>query len=329
MERIQLAHGSGGLENQQLIRTLFVEKFGNAILDEQDDAAVLEVGKIAVSTDAFTVKPLFFPGGDIGRLAVAGTANDVAMRGAEPLYLTVSFIIEEGFELPRLREIVASMADELEQGGLQVVTGDTKVVPRGAIDGVMVTTTGIGRVLRDCSVKRIRPGDRLLVSGPVAEHGACIFAAREEISVTGLVSDCRNLWPAVRPLLEQDLPVHAMRDATRGGLSAVLNEWAGQSGCELLIEEQRIPVSEQVAGFTELLGLDPYVLACEGVFLLAVAEEGSRRVLELLHAAGQPQATLIGRVGARAATPRVVLTSAYGTERLMEYPSGEILPRIC
>lgn len=329
MDTIQLSHGSGGLENQQLIRQLFFAAFDNPILAACEDAALINGGKLAVSTDSFTVSPLFFPGGDIGKLAVAGTLNDVAMRGARPEYLTVAFIIEEGVKMNILISIVNSMREELAVSGAQVIAGDTKVVPRGAIDQLMINTTGLGTIVRDSNARRIAVGDHLIISGDIARHGACIFAAREEIAITGLTSDCCSLWPAIAPLHEADLDIHAMRDATRGGISAVFNEWAQQTGLTFALLQDAIPVSSEVRGFAEILGIDPYILACEGVFVLAVAPQDSATVIELLHRHGHPQAALVGEVEMAQGTATVQLLSAYGTKRRMEYPSGEILPRIC
>lgn len=329
MDTIQLSHGSGGLENQQLIRQLFFAAFDNPILAACEDAALINGGKLAVSTDSFTVSPLFFPGGDIGKLAVAGTLNDVAMRGARPEYLTVAFIIEEGVKMNILISIVNSMREELTVSGAQVIAGDTKVVPRGAIDQLMINTTGLGTIVRDSNARRIAVGDHLIISGDIARHGACIFAAREEIAITGLTSDCCSLWPAIAPLHEADLDIHAMRDATRGGISAVFNEWAQQTGLTFALLQDAIPVSSEVRGFAEILGIDPYILACEGVFVLAVAPQDSATVIELLHRHGHPQAALVGEVEMAQGTATVQLLSAYGTKRRMEYPSGEILPRIC
>lgn len=329
MSRIQLAQGSGGRENQQLIRDLFLKYFSNPILDQLDDAAVVDCGTTAVSTDTFTVHPLEFSGGDIGKLAVAGTTNDVAMRAACPEYLSVGFIIEEGLETQLLERIVASMSRELQLCSARIITGDTKVVPRGAVDQLMINTTGFGAVRADCSVKRIAQGDHILLSGPIAEHGACIYAAREEIAIEGLKSDCQSLWPAVKALLDHAVPIHAMRDATRGGLAAVLNEWAEQSSTRLVIREDAIPISDAVKGFTEILGIDPYILACEGAFLLALPAESSSLAIDILHRAGHPQAIMIGQVEKAENGPQVILESAYGTQRLLDFPYGEILPRIC
>jgi hydrogenase expression/formation protein HypE len=328
-DTIQLAHGSGGLENQQLIRELFFSAFDNPILTSCEDAALISGGKLAVSTDSFTVSPLFFQGGDIGKLAVAGTLNDVAMRGARPQHLTVAFIIEEGLKMNTLTRIVGSMRQELAVSGAQVIAGDTKVVPRGAIDQLMINTTGFGTIISDCNARRITAGDHVVISGNIARHGACIFAARKEIAIKGLISDCCTLWPAIAPLLEAGLGIHAMRDATRGGISAVFNEWAQQTGLSFHLRQDDIPVSSEVSGFAEILGIDPYILACEGVFVLAVAPQDSAAVIDLLHRHGHPQATLVGTVAVTQKQPTVLLHSAYGTRRRMEYPSGEILPRIC
>jgi hydrogenase expression/formation protein HypE len=329
MDTIELAHGSGGLENQELIRELFFTAFDNPILAACEDAALIAGGAMAVSTDSFTVSPLFFPGGDIGKLAVAGTLNDVAMRGARPEHLTVAFIIEEGLKMNTLTSVVKSMKDELCISGAQVIAGDTKVVPRGAIDQLMINTTGFGTLIHDCNTRRIAAGDHVIISGNIARHGACIFAAREEIAIKGLTSDCCTLWPAIAPLLAAGLGIHAMRDATRGGISAVFNEWAQQTGLTFALRQDDIPVSSEVRGFAEILGIDPYVLACEGVFVLAVAPQDSAAVIDLLHRHGHPQATLVGTVEVAQQQPTVLLHSAYGTRRRMEYPSGEILPRIC
>jgi len=329
MDTIQLAHGSGGLENQQLIRELFFTAFDNPILADCEDAALINGGTLAVSTDSFTVSPLFFPGGNIGKLAVAGTLNDVAMRGARPQHLTVAFIIEEGLKLNTLTSVVRSMKEELSITGALVIAGDTKVVPRGAIDQLMINTTGFGSIVSDCNTRRIAAGDHVIISGNIARHGACIFAAREEIAIKGLTSDCCSLWPAIAPLLAAGLGIHAMRDATRGGISAVFNEWAQQTGLSFVLRQNDIPVSSEVRGFAEILGIDPYILACEGVFVLAVAPQDSATVIDLLHRHGHPQATLVGTVEGAHQQPTVLLHSAYGTKRRMEYPSGEILPRIC
>jgi len=326
-----LAHGGGGEETQRLIKELFLRRFSNPILDRMEDSAVFNLpGETAFTTDAFTVSPLFFPGGDIGKLAIAGTVNDLAAAAAEPLYLAVSFVIEEGLEFEVLERVVDSMAETLKQVGAAVVTGDTKVVPRGAADKLFVTVSGIGRVLKGgVSAKALRPGDKILVSGTVGDHGACIFALREGLDFEGLKSDCAPVWDLVKLLLEEGVEVRAMRDPTRGGLAAVLNEWAESSGLGIRVEEERIPVDERVLGLCEFLGVEPYDLASEGKMVFAVAPEDAERALRLLrsHPLGE-RAEIIGEV---VETPkgRVVLRTPYGVERFLEPPSGEILPRIC
>lgn len=327
MERILLAHGSGGKENAQLIHDLFQTRFSNPILAKNEDAAVLPAaGALACSTDGFTVNPLFFKGGDIGKLAVAGSCNDVAMMGAKPLYLTCAFIIEEGFLLSDLEKIADSMAAELAKNGARVVTGDTKVVPKGSADGLFITTSAIGEIRRPgISANRLVPGLSVLVSGTVGDHGATVFAAREGMDLTGdLASDCASLWPTVETLLENGIAPVAMRDCTRGGLAAVLNEWAGQSSVGLEIREEAIPVKPAVEGICELLGFEATALANEGMFALAVPAEQEAQALALLGG----DAAAIGKVTAEQ-PGKVILKSPYGTRRYLDAPTGELLPRIC
>ena len=328
---IQLAHGSGGSESQSLVHDLFYRYFDNDILSKSEDAAVLETGKIAMSTDSFTVSPLFFSGGDIGKLAIAGTCNDVAMMGAKPHYLSAAVIIEEGFSFEELERIVKSMAGELEKNGAKIVCGDTKVVPKGSADGLYINTTGIGEIIRPgLSATAIEPGDLIFASGPVGDHGATIFANREGIDLsTDLKSDCASLWPLVAALIDADVPLVAMRDATRGGLAAVLNEWAQSSRIALWIDETAIPVKQQVKGICELLGFEPYNLANEGMMVIAVRPEGKEKALKVLqdHPLGN-QGALIGEAGDEH-PGRVLLKSGFGTTRYLEAPSGELLPRIC
>lgn len=326
-----LAHGSGGEESAHLISELFASRFDNPILRQNEDAACLPgVKSPAFCTDSFTVTPLFFNGGDIGKLSICGTANDLAMMGAQPLYLSCSFVIEEGTKISILERIVDSMAEQLQKIGAQIVTGDTKVLPKGAVDGVIINTSGIGEIRHpNISCQNLRPDDVVMVSGSVGDHGAEIFSRREGINLSGnLCSDCQLLWPMVEKILETGASVSAMRDATRGGLSAVLHEWVRASNVEIEVEESAIPLKSPVKGVCELLGFEPYHLANEGMFVLAVAKKDSQNVLELLqNAPGGEHARAIGRV--KTGNQRVVLTSSWGTKRLMEYPSGELLPRIC
>ncbi|MEO2153307.1 MAG: hydrogenase expression/formation protein HypE [Aquificota bacterium] len=331
MEKILLSHGGGGEETWKLIKELFFKYFSNPILERMEDAATLSVeGKIAFTTDGFTVSPIFFPGGDIGKLAVAGTVNDLAAVAAEPKYLSVSFIIEEGLPFKDLERVVQSMAKTASEVGVQIVTGDTKVVPKGAADKLFISVSGIGKIVKEgVSARNLSEGDLILVSSTVGDHGACIFALREGLEFEGLKSDCAPLWDMVKRLLEEGINIKAMRDPTRGGLSAVLNEWAQASNVGIFVEEEKIPVDEKVLGLCEFLGIEPYDLASEGNMVIAVAPEDAQKALEILksHPLGR-KASIIGEVKNQ---PRgkVILKTLYGVERILEPPSGEILPRIC
>ncbi|ACO04139.1 MAG TPA: hydrogenase expression/formation protein HypE [Persephonella sp.] len=332
MKQILLSHGGGGEETQRLIKDLFFRYFSNPILEKMEDAAVLEINsKLAFTTDSFTVSPIFFKGGNIGKLAVAGTVNDLAMMGAQPLYMSCSFIIEEGFPFDHLEEIVRSMYEEMKKSGVKIVTGDTKVVPRGSADKIFINTTGIGRIVYDgISASNIQEGDIILVSGTVGDHGACIMAQREGIEMEGdLKSDCATLWPVVKDLIDSGIPIKAMRDPTRGGLSAVLNEWAESSDIGIEIEEDMIPVKDEVQGMCELLGLDPLTLANEGKLIIAVPEDQAEKTLEVLrdNPLGR-EAQIIGRAISDY-KGKVILKSSYGSKRILEPPAGELLPRIC
>ncbi|WP_457623892.1 hydrogenase expression/formation protein HypE [Persephonella sp.] len=332
MKQILLSHGGGGEETQKLIKELFFRYFSNPILEKMEDAAVLDTGKkIAFTTDSFTVSPIFFKGGNIGKLAVAGTVNDIAMMGAKPIYMSCSFIIEEGLPYDELEEIVKSMAEEMKNSGVKVVTGDTKVVPRGSVDKIFINTAGIGEVIYDgISASSLDSGDVVLTSGTIGDHGACIMAEREEIDLEGdLKSDCVSLWSLVKDILDEKIPVKAMRDPTRGGLSAVLNEWAEQSNVGIEIEESKIPIKEEVQGLCELLGLDPLNLANEGKLIIAVPEEYAEKTLKILKS--NPlgiNGEIIGKV-IEEYKGKVILKSPYGSKRILEPPAGELLPRIC
>jgi hydrogenase expression/formation protein HypE len=262
-ETIRLAHGNGGQENNELISNIFYKAFENDILAKSEDAAVIEDGKLVFSTDSFTVDPIFFAGGDIGKLAVCGTCNDLAMMGAKPKYLTVSFIIEEGFEIPKLQTVVDSMKKELKNNDVIIVSGDTKVVPKGSVDKLFVNTTGIGQVLQNgISSNSISDDDVIIVSGDIGRHGAVIFASREGIELqSNLQSDCKSLYPIVKDLIDNNISITALRDATRGGLSAVLNEWANQSNISIEVQEDKIPVCDEVMGLCEILGFEAASLA--------------------------------------------------------------------
>lgn len=332
MDKIQLSHGSGGQQTNRLVKELFIKYFSNPVLDKMEDAATIEVdSKLAFTTDSFTVFPIFFKGGDIGKLAIAGTVNDLAVMGAKPMYLSCGFIIEEGFSIEDLEKIVRSMANELEKVGAKIVTGDTKVVPKGGADKIFINTCGIGKVLYDgISASNLEEGDVILVSGTVGDHGACIYAQREGIDLeTDLHSDCNSLWDMVEKLIESGVEIKAMRDPTRGGLSGVLNEWAISSDVEIEIFEDRIPVKQEVLGICELLGFEPYNLANEGKVVVAVKKEYAQKSIDILrnHPLGK-DSQIIGHVNKRG-KGRVILKAPYGSSRIMDFPSGELLPRIC
>ena len=329
---VQLSHGGGGKEMNNLIKSIFFKAFANPILASEEDAAVLNLdGPTAFTTDSFTVSPLFFAGGDIGKLAVAGTVNDLAMMGAEPQYLSCSFIIEEGFAIASLKQIVASMASELHKSGTRVVCGDTKVVPKGCADGLFINTSGVGRILKPhISVNNLQPGDAIIVSGDIGRLGAAILMAREGLNLeSDLRSDCANLWPVVEQLIAANITIHAMRDATRGGLAAVLNEWAQASKVGISVAESQIPVSDEVKGLCELYGFEPHDLANEGTFILAVPQTIASGVVEIINRYGDSQtAAIIGQVEDNH-HGKVILTTPWGSTRYLDLPQGELLPRIC
>ncbi|HOX46386.1 MAG TPA: hydrogenase expression/formation protein HypE [Myxococcota bacterium] len=333
LERVTMAHGAGGRAAARLVQERFLPHLANPALAPLDDGALLELsGRLAISTDAFVVEPLFFPGGDIGKLAVCGTLNDVAMCGAVPRALSAAFVLEEGLPLEELERVVASLGATARAAGVPVVTGDTKVVPRGKADRLFIATTGLGERLPGVEVggRLARPGDRVLVSGPLGDHGAAILACRAGIALSGeLRSDCAAVSAAVVALLAAVPGVHCLRDPTRGGLAAVLHEITLASGVGLELEEARVPVSPATRAACELLGLDPLGLACEGRFVAILPEELAGRALELLRGRPECPGPLdIGRVVAEH-PGRVVLATAIGGRRLLDLPEGEPLPRIC
>jgi len=330
-KQITLAMGNGGEENNELISKVFYKAFKNDILEKSEDAAVIHNGELAFSTDSFTVSPLFFPGGDIGKLAICGTCNDLAMMGAKPKYLTCSVIIEEGFSMRELQKIVKSMQIELANNGAVVVSGDTKVVPKGSVDKIFINTTGIGEIQKKgISSNKISTDDVILVSRDLGRHGAAIFTAREGIELSSNIqSDCASLTHQVQALIEADVSITALRDATRGGVSAVLNEWAKQSDICIEVDEESIPISSEVNGICEMLGFEAVNLANEGTFVLAVKKEDAQKALNVLHTFENSQnAVKIANV-TQQYEKKVILLSSYGTKRFLETPTGELLPRIC
>jgi hydrogenase expression/formation protein HypE len=325
-ERITMAHGAGGKATQTLIEGLLAPAFG---IDELADAAAV-ADDLAFTTDSFVVKPLRFPGGSIGDLAVNGTVNDLAMAGARPLALSLALILEEGLEADVLRAEVEAMAAAAAAAGVTIVTGDTKVVERGHADGMYICTTGVGR--RDPRAQlapgAVRPGDRIIVSGSIGEHGTAIMLARGELGLDADVeSDTRSLWPAVDALLGES--VHCLRDATRGGVASVLNEIARAARVAMIVREADVPVDPAVAGAAELLGIDPMYVANEGKFVAFVAPEGAEAALAALRAVpGCERATEIGEVKTEP-TGMVLVETAFGGRRVMDQLVGDPLPRIC
>jgi len=336
LKQITLAHGSGGQAMQQLIGELFMRAFANPLLDEQEDQARIPLheltahgDRLAFSTDSYVIDPLFFPGGDIGKLAICGTANDVAVSGAIPRWLSCGFILEEGLEMATLERIVTSMATTAAAAGMTIVTGDTKVVPRGAADKVFINTAGIGSVPEGVNwgMRQIEAGDVLLVSGTLGDHGATILNLREGLGLEGdLQSDCAVLTPLIQALRGEP-GIKALRDATRGGVNAVAHEFAASSGCGIEIEEGRLPVKPAVRGACELLGLDPLNFANEGKLAIVVERQAAERVLARLreHPLGV-NAAIIGEVVEHKG---VRLTGLYGVKRSLNLPHSEPLPRIC
>jgi hydrogenase expression/formation protein HypE len=333
-DRVLMAHGGGGTLSHQLIHKMFFDHFDNDILKTEHDGAVFTVGKqrLAFTTDSYVVKPIFFPGGDIGELAVYGTVNDLAVCGADPLYISVGFIIEEGFSMEDLWKVVQSMKSAAEQSSVEIVTGDTKVVDHGKGDKIFINTSGVGVLLPDINISsdRIQTGDKIIVSGKIAEHGIAILSSREEFDFeTTVESDTAPLNKMIKNILDEFPDVHMMRDPTRGGISSALNEIASQSRCGIFLEEQEIPVAEEIKAICEILGLDPLYIANEGKVLLFVPPATAAGVLKMMHKHPYGKdARIIGEVVADH-PGRVVMKTHIGSNRIVDMLSGEQLPRIC
>ncbi|HTQ52011.1 MAG TPA: hydrogenase expression/formation protein HypE [Candidatus Acidoferrales bacterium] len=331
---VLLAHGGGGRLMHQLIDQMFLAAFRNPLLETRHDSTVVELTgeKLAFTTDSYVVRPLFFPGGDVGSMAVHGTVNDLAMSGARPLYLSAAFIIEEGLPMETLWRIACSMRGAAERCRVQIITGDTKVVDKGKGDGVFINTAGLGLVEhgRIIAPSSVQPGDAILVSGDLGRHGMAIMAVREGLRFESAIqSDSAPVHEIVLELLKAGIEIHCLRDLTRGGLAGALNEIAEAARVRIEVEEKSIPVREDVHAACEMLGLDPLHVACEGRFIAFVAAKDQDRALPIMrgHATGAGSA-VIGRVAERAA-PLVTLKSAIGVSRILDMPSGEQLPRIC
>ena len=331
-DKILLAHGSGGKMMHDLIES-FMPRLANPTLLKMDDSAVFEFnGKAAFTTDSYTVQPLFFPGGDIGKLAVCGTVNDLSMSGARPLYLSLAFIIEEGLLVSDFKKIIESIAATAQEAGVKIVTGDTKVVGKSMADKIFINTAGIGVVPQevDISASNARPGDKVIVSGTIGDHGIAVMSQREGLKFsTPIPSDCAPLNGLTAAMLDITKDIHAMRDPTRGGLAVTLNDFAGKSNVGIVIEEQKIPVAREVRAACELLGLDPLHIANEGKLVAIVPSEKAEAVLKAMrqHKYGK-NATIIGEIVDKH-PGRVVMKTLLGASRIIDMPVGELLPRIC
>ena len=333
VDKILLSHGSGGKMSHDLIAKNFLSKLRNTWLEKLDDSAVLDVvGKIAFTTDSYVVSPIFFPGGDIGRLAVCGTVNDLAMSGATPLYLSLSFILEEGFPVEDLEGIMDSVKEATQEAGVEIVTGDTKVVNKGSADKIFINTSGIGIVPEGVNISgsNAQPGDIIILSGNIGEHGITIMSQREGLRFSSpLKSDCAPLNSLVSDMLELCEDIHCLRDPTRGGLATTLNEFAAQSKVGILIEEEAIKVSPPVQAICELLGLDPLYVANEGK-LVAIVPTGKADILleKMRQNKYGTDAAVIGRVITEH-PGTVVMKTGLGTSRIIRMLTGDLLPRIC
>ena len=332
--RIQMDHGAGGRASQDLVASTFLPALANPILTQLNDSALLEFQgvRLAMSTDSYVVDPIFFPGGDIGSLAVHGTVNDLAMRGAQPIYLSAGFILEEGLQLPDLERLVSSMAKAAQEAGVQVVAADTKVVEKGKADRIFINTAGVGTIAPEVDVagQNARPGDVILINGPMGDHGIAVLSTREGLSFqTKVESDSAPLNGLVAAMLKASKKVHVLRDPTRGGVATALNEVAKQSKVGIRLEESRLTVRKEVSAACDMLGLDPLYVANEGKVLVLVAPEDAELVLNTMrqHPLGR-EACVMGEVVSDH-PGRVVLQTGIGGHRIVDMLSGEQLPRIC
>ncbi len=332
-DKILLAHGSGGKLAHDLVEKSFVKTLANPLLDKLNDSAVFDLsGRLAFTTDSYVVSPIFFPGGDIGKLAVCGTVNDLAMSGAKPLYLSLSFIIEEGLALSELKKVVNSVQQAAGEAGVEIITGDTKVVPKGSADKIFINTAGVGVVPEgvDISGSNARPGDKVILSGTIGDHGIAVISQREGLSfATNLKSDCAPLGGLVTGMIAASPNIHCLRDPTRGGLATSLNELAKQSKVSIRIEEEKIPVREEVLAACEMLGFDPLYVANEGKLVAIVPPEDADKILKAMRKNGYGQnSVIIGEVGAEH-PGRVVMKTVLGASRIVDMLVGDLLPRIC
>lgn len=330
---VTMAHGAGGKQTSELIDQVFKAHFANSDLTA-DDAAVLvpPAGRMAVSTDGFIVSPAFFPGGNIGKLSICGTVNDLACMGAKPLYLTCAFVIEEGFPMEKLEEIAAAMEKTAKEAGVHIVSGDTKVAGKGQVDGIFITTTGMGEIEEGVNVagNLAAPGDAIIVTGDIGRHGCTILLEREDFGIDAdVTSDCAPLWGTVKAVMETTHDLHVIRDATRGGVGTVLYEIAGESNVGIKLDAAAVPVKPEVKGVCGMLGLEPLYLACEGRMVIMAPKAEAEKIVETLKKCPySADVAIIGEVIADQ-PGRVVMETEIGTQALLPQPGGELLPRIC
>ncbi|MBU3109517.1 hydrogenase expression/formation protein HypE [Clostridium gasigenes] len=330
-----MAHGSGGEESYKLIEEVFYNNFNNEELLQQNDSTIVDEikGKIAITTDSFVIDPIFFPGGDIGKLSVCGTINDLAVSGAKPLYITAAFIIEEGFQIESLKKIVKSMADTAKEAGVKIVAGDTKVVEKGRGDKIYINTTGIGEFTKEryeLNMENIRIGDKIILSGTMGDHGMCIMNEREKLDIeSSIKSDCATLNTLTADIMSVSKEIKIMRDPTRGGVAGTLNELVNSSGKSMMIYEKDLPINEEVTSFCEILGIDPLYVANEGKLICIVSSCDAEKVINVIraHSLGM-DAEIIGEVvpGQRKA---LYIKTELGAMKIVPMPQGELLPRIC
>jgi len=333
-DKIMLDHGGGGLLMNELIAHKFLPLLKNPYLERMEDGAVFDIGniKLCFSTDSYVVSPIFFPGGDIGSLSVHGTVNDIAVCGGIPLFLSAGFILEEGFSMADLEKIIASMALAAANAGVQIVTGDTKVVARGAADGIFINVSGLGIIKYKglISPRSVMPGDKVIINGTIGDHGAAILCKRQDLGFKSeILSDSAPLNSLIESILCASPNIHCMRDATRGGLGAIMCEIATQSDCQIRLEERHIPVKDEVRGVCEILGVDPLFLANEGKMVVICPPEDAAKVMKVMaeHEHGKA-AAIIGEVGKKG-RGRLLLNTVIGGSREIDLPTGELVPRIC
>lgn len=332
MERILLSHGSGGRNSQKLLKFIY-DCLGNIVINHTEDSgiATLQTDKLAITTDSYVVEPIFFPGGDIGKLAVCGTLNDLAMVGAIPKYITLSFIIEENFPFADLRKILHSIKKETENAEIEIIAGDTKIVSKGKMDKMFINTTGYGIVEHSLEInsKNAQPDDAIILSGDIGDHGAAIMAYRNDFQ-SDLISDCASVVPLIRKLLDESICIHTLRDPTRGGLASILNEIVITSSVDIELNETEIPIKDAVNGICDVLGIDPLYMACEGRAVIICPKEEVNKILRILKKTNEGKNVCkIGSVIEKCNNPRLYLKTFIGSRRILPLLSREQTPRIC